>query len=488
MAKSLFEQWNGKDFPDLKKALAGKTLEKLLKQIPQGDSIYEPANEEKRRLEKQHRGNFVAAIRSHAVAVTAGNSNSCTDKKQFGATAQQQQNWTSKNTKKAKLPSYGARRVTRNLPTRRGAAPVKNTVGQQPVAPSLSRARLGNLNAQTRSEYRVETVKPQKLDGKRNFNNFVRAQAGYPGKSIDRAISYTHDGTPQYGDDEINQATQDNLSANLANTPPTLDIPTTVKPGATIDAAKIDRKQPAQTQPKGDSVGNILVLGTVAVGVTAILFLLRDIIGVASLVINISTVVSTVTNVAQSFVAIFDNIASLLGLSDGLSKPINSTFDGILNSVFGKEKVEYVKYNFARINAVYNAAANTFNRIRSTSRALADGIEEGANNTSKIGNALRRAGVLDDKLTKMDEQIAINVDKSQLQTLNTKLTKVTNVSSELQGVTSDLKTGQDELKQIETDRTEKLKEEAEKKTATEQAEQDVTGKPLAIPNISNQGV
>ncbi len=488
MAKGLFEQWNGKDFPDLKKALLGKTLEKLLAEIPTGESIFEPANKEKKRLEQQHRGNFIAAIRSHAVAVRAGNSNSCTDKKQFGAAAQQQQNWASKNTKKVKLPSYGARRVTRNLPTRRGAAPVKNAAGQQPVTPSLARARLGNLNAQSTSEYRVETVKPQRLDGKQNFNNFVRAQAGYPGKSIDRAIGFTHDGTPQYGDDEINQANQDNVSANLANTPPTLDIPTTVKLGVQLDAGKISRKQPAQTQPKGDSVGNILILGAVAVGVTALLFLLRDIIGVASFVINVSTVVSTVTNVAQSFVAIFDNIAALLGLSKNLSKPINETFDGILNSVFGKEKVDYVKYNFARINAVFNAASNVFNRVRSASRALADGIEEGANNTSKIGNALRRAGVLDDKLTRMDEKIAINVDKSQLKTLNDKLSKVTNVSSELQSVTADMKTGKDELKQLETERTEKLKEDAEKKTQVEKDNKLASGETILIPNISNQGV
>jgi hypothetical protein len=488
MAKGLFEQWNGADFPDLKKALLGKSLEKLLTEIPKGESIFEPANKEKKRLEQQHRGNFIAMVRSQAVAVAAGNSNSCLDKKQFGAAAAQQQTYAAKVTKKATLPSYGQRRVTKKLPKRRGVAPVRNAAGKQPAAPSISRAAFGGLNSQTASEYKVATVKPQQLDGKRNFTNYVRSQAGYPGKSIDRAIGYTHDGTPQYGDDEINQANQDNVSANLANTPPTLDIPKTVAPGATIDANKIERKQPAQTQPKGDSAGNILVLGAVAVGVTAILFLLRDIIGVASFVINVSTVVSTVTNLAQSFVAIFDNIAALLGLSEGLSKPINETFDSILNNVFGKEKVDYVKYNFARINAVFTAASNVYGRIRSTSRALADGIEEGANNTSRIGNALRRAGVLDDKLTKMDEQIAINVDKSQLKTLNNKLSKVSNVNSELQGITSDVKSSSDELKQLDKDRTEKLKEEAEKKAETDKKEEAVTGKPIEIPNISSRGV
>ena len=488
MAKSLFDQWSGKDFPDLKKALLGKSLEKLLLKIKPGESIFEPANNEKKKQEKQYRGNFIAAVRSHGVAVEAGNSNSCLDKKQLGAAATTQQNWGSKNTKKVALPSYGKRKVTKPLPKRRGVAPVRNSRGLQPKHPSLSRANLGGLNTQNQSEYRVETIKPAPLDGANNFRNFVRSQAGYPGKAIDRAMGITHDGTPMYGDDYINRASQDNLSANLANTPPTLDIPKKVASGATIDAKRLTRKQPGQHQDRGDAVGNIIKLGVIGAAVTAILFLLRDIIGVASFVINVSTVVSTVTNVAQSFIAIFDNIASLLGLSDGLSKPIGDTFEGILNSIFGKEKVEYVKYNFARINTVISAASNLYNRVRSTSRALAEGIEEGAQNTSKIGNALRRAGVVDDKLTVMDEKIAVNVDKSQAKILNEKLTKVNNVSTELAGMSADVKSGKDELKQLAADKIQKEKDEKEKLSESAKANKEATGKPIDVPNLSNRAI
>jgi hypothetical protein len=337
-------------------------------------------------------------------------------------------------------------------------------------------------------QYRVETVTPRKLDGKTNFKNFVAGQAGFKGKTIDKSLTITQDGTPQYGDDEINQANQDNLSANLATTPPTLDFPSKVSPGATVDANKIVRAQPGQMQDKGDTVGNILKLGAIGVAITALLFLIRDILGMVTFVINIASLTSTVTNIAQSFLAIFDSIASLMGLGDGISKPISETFDGILNNVFGKEKVDYVKYNFARINTVFTAGANVLSKVRSTSTALAEGIEIGDQNVSKIGNALRRCGVVDEKLTKMDEEIAVRIDKSQIKILNEKLAKVSNVSSNLSGITDDLKTAKAELTEIDRAKAEKEKEEKEKNSATAKAEAAATGKPVEIPTLSSGGI
>ena len=100
----------------------------------------------------------------------------------------------------------------------------------------------------------------------------------------------------------------------------------------------------------------------IGVAVTALLFLIRDILGMVTFIINIASLTSTVTNISQSFLSIFDGIGSLMGLGEGLTKPISETFDGILNNVFGKEKVEYVKYNFARINTVFTAGANEIGR------------------------------------------------------------------------------------------------------------------------------
>jgi hypothetical protein len=479
----------GASFPDEQKAAAAKGLKDLLGKVKPGQSIFEPANEEKAKLEKQYRGDFRAAVMSHGVAVAAGNSNSCADKKQFGAAATDQQLYTNKQTKRIELPSYGARRVApKKMPKSRGLSPVANGAGKQPAHPSIARAKLGGVNTQTPGDYRLETVTPQKLDGKVNFKNYVRSQAGYKGKAIDKSVSISHDGTPMYGDDEINQANQDNLSANLANTPPTLDFPATVSSGATIDANKLERKQPGQTQDKGNTIGNMAILGAIGVAVTAILFLIRDILGMAAFVVNIASLTSTVTNIAQSFLAIFDSIGSLMGLGEGVTQPISDTFDGILNSIFGKEKVEYVKYNFARINAVFTAGANVLGKVRSTSVALAAGIETDAQNTSKIGNALRRAGVVDERLALMDEKIAVNVDKSQIKILNEKLAKVTNVSSELSGAASDIKTAKDELKSIDEQRAEKAKEAKEKLSEVGKAEEAATGKPVAVPTLNSGGV
>jgi hypothetical protein len=484
----LTEIFSGAAFPDLQKAKTAEGIKTLLKTFKPGESIYEPANKKKKELEKQYRGDFRAFVASLGVANAAGNKNSCADKKQFGSSAGSQQSWANKNTKTIVLPSYGGRKIVpKKLPKSRGVSPVANSSGKQPPHPSIARTKFGNLNTQESTEYKVETVKPRDLDGKDNFKNFVAGQAGFKGKLIDKSISITQDGTPQYGDDRINQANQDNLSANLATTPPTLDLPKKVSTGATIDANNIVRKQPGQIQDKGDTIGNIAKLGAIGVIVTGLLFLIRDIIGVVSFIINISTLTSTVTNISQSFLSIFNSLASLMGLGENVSKPISETFDGILNNVFGRDKVEYVKYNFARINAIFTAGANVLGKVRSTSAALAEGIEADAQNTSKIGNALRRCGVVDEKLTAMDEKIAVNIEKSQLKILNDKLAKVTNVSSELSGIATDVKTAKTELEQIDKDKAEKDKLAAEKKTEAEKAEAAAIGKPVDVPNLSSGG-
>jgi thymidylate synthase len=123
-------------------------------------------------------------------------------------------------------------------------------------------------------------------------------------------------------------------------------------------------------------------------------------------------------------------------------------------------------------------------KVRSTSVALAQGIETDAQNTSKIGNALRRCGIVDEKLTVMDEKIAVNVDKSQLKILNEKLSKVSNVSSELSGIAGDVKTAKDELSDLDKAKAEKEKEEKDKNSETGKAEIAATGQPVAVPTLS----
>ena len=155
---------SGASFPDLKKAVAAKGIKALLGKVKPGESIYDPVNEKKKELEKQYRGDFRAAVASHGIAIKAGNSNSCGDKKQFASAATDQQNWANQNTRRIILPSYGARKVTpKKMPRSRGLSPVATRNNEQPQHPSIARAKFGGLNAQAPIEYKLETIKPQKL-------------------------------------------------------------------------------------------------------------------------------------------------------------------------------------------------------------------------------------------------------------------------------------------------------------------------------------
>jgi hypothetical protein len=464
-------------FPDLAKAEAATSLADLI-DSQQGRELFVPAENERLKQSKQYRDNFCTFVNSQTTAINAGNKNACIDKNQAETQAQQQLSNNNQTnglqTKNNRLTNnYGRGKDRVQLPKTRNAG---LTANRRPRS-------IANVTRKTqptpRQTYSIPQLGKQgEIDADRQrmqYQRFVQAQAGSNKTQLgDRAVFYSANGTPLYGDEVLRQADKKNLSANLAT-----GVPPVTKPPERINLAKpvkgnIDRVARAQSKPKSNTAGNMLVLLGIAGAVSAIMFALQYVVQIVAFVMNIQNLMNTTTNLAGSFLNLFNNVGSLLGMGANLTKPIGDTIDGILNNVFGKKNVEEAKFQVARINTVFTAGVNILDGVRSASATLGNAVAQGANNTSRLGNLLMSAGIIDRKAEMFEENISVQVSKGgKLADAGKALTTIANVSNELVSITSEVKSAKDELEELEKNNAEQQRQKAE---AVEKGKDEATQK------------
>jgi hypothetical protein len=148
-------------------------------------------------------------------------------------------------------------------------------------------------------------------------------------------------------------------------------------------------------------------------------------------------VTSTITNVAGSFVAILNNMGSLFGLGEGLIDPLSETFDSMLNNSMGKDKVDYMKYQFAKISSGFVAGQNILNKVTGLNNTVGKVTETNANNTSKIGNAMKAMGMIGSEVPWMNEDNKVQAGVSKV---GEAIDKISGLSNNLAEISSDVKT------------------------------------------------
>ena len=465
------DNFRGDAFPDLAKANAAKPLTDLVAKLIKDDKeLYQIADDEKFKQRKQLEVDFCSFSMSQRTAVEAGNSNACADKKQFDSIAAQQQTYRSNLDVAVRLPGstttkpYGNGKTQTKLPKPRTAGAVSGGAKANRNRPlsntTFNRGGQGLISNKT---HYVTPIKPSNQPEKAAANHkaYMQAHAGKRGTSLgDRAIVISGNGTPHYGDSYLDKANQENLSANQATaTPAVTAIPKAIKAAKPIDADKLNRAKAAQIHPKSDTLANIAALGVIAAAVTAVMFAINYVISLVGFVMQIQTLTSTVTNISASFVGIFNNVISLFGLGKDVAKPLEDTIDGVLNNAFGKENVQYVKFQFAKINTMFTAGVNILQKIGTSSSNLSNAIEESGNNTSRIGNALKGAGIIGDGINWMNEQISAKESApGKIANLNNALNNVSTLSTDLSSIVQDVSTAKTELDRLEKENTDKQKD------------------------------
>jgi hypothetical protein len=474
----------GSQFPDLRKAGLNKKLEDIVKGLIDSDQeVFQLAQDTKVDLYKQKDIDLKSFWESQSGAIERGNTNACTTKNLIDRSRENQAGkvepiiLVNPNTYRP----YGTGRKQTKLPKTHTVGPVKGNLSRPP---SMTRFVHNQLlpPAIDPNSHVIDTIEPNNYPEKaaRNMRQFAKAQAGERGTSIgDRAIVFTASGTPMYGDSYLDRNSAENLAANQATSNlPLTSIPRKIETNRPTSAAGLQQQPRANITPKGNTAGNLLILGAIGAAVTAVLFFFQHILIFVQMILQISSVTSTITNIAGSFVSILNSTGSFFGLGEGLVTPISDTFDSILNNVFGKDKVDYVKYQFAKISGAFVAGQNLINKVSGLNNTVGKVTETNANNTSIIGNAMKAMGMINGDIPWMNEKNKVNVSSG----LGQQLDKISGLANSLSEITNDVKSFVDEQKSLD-----KQQEEREKSDKDGQDKAKETNTDESIPEIEILG-
>jgi hypothetical protein len=480
--------FRGDLFPNLKKAQGAKPLTDLVAKLKKDDKeLFELAQKEKIDQRKQRENDFKTFFISNKSAMEQANVNSCADNKQWGAIDQQIDTNKNKSSSNNKIPAqeaaiiYGRGKKQIKLPQTRNSS--GTNLRNRPSSLTQLKFNQGNEDLD-KENYSIHTVNPTQYEekAKQNYVSFIQAHSGKRGKALgDRAIFFSANGTPHYGDSYLDKSLQDNLSANLAtSTPTTYQIPKEIKEAKPLEAKALVRGNNGQVAPKQDSAGNFLAMGAIAVAITAIMFAIQYVISTVSFVMQFQLLVANITNIAQSFIAIFNSISALLGLGEDVAKPLEDAVDGIMNNVFGVENVAYVKLQFAKVSSAFTAGFNILSKVRSSTKQISDDVKESSSKTSILLNSLKSMGIIDEKLKWFDESVGKKNEASKFNALNDGLSKAGNYSGDLTSIVQDAKTAKQDQDNLDKEYQLKLKEKEDKEKETS-TKYDVDQIPLSPP-------
>lgn len=480
------------DFPNLETAAGAKSITDLIREsLPNGKQPAELAEEKRLELERQRATDFKSFMASQPVAIERGNRNACADTAQFSKISEQLATtaaggWQGRVTPYAKpARTYGQKPGQTKIPKPRSAGAIRAGGGvtlRQPV--QNFRSNQGrSLPPQT--DYQAPAVEPTLFPEKaaENQRKFIQAQAGQRGTAIgDRAIVFSQNGTPLYGDTILDRSAQENLSANIAATaPPVTSAPSRIFDGPKLPAKALQRGKSGQIHPKGDTVTAIGAIALAGAAISLIMFPIQYLIQFFNFLLQVQTAASNIRNIASSTTTFISNIGYLMGMGPDVLQPVEKSFDGILNNIFGKEKVDYVKLQFAKLSTAVNAAVNIVDAFRDGNDALASAVTETSRNTSRIGNFLRGAGIFSRKFDWMDEEISAHRGKGKLADLNRALGTTSTVANSLREVTAEIKEAADEAEELQKEFDERAKQ--EKKDNTKSTAPIYTDGPVTVPTI-----
>jgi hypothetical protein len=481
------------DFPNLDKAEGAKSITDLVRGLLKGkEHPIELVEEVQSERDRQRAIDFRSFAESIPVAVERGNDNACADRHQSASIENQQLETANAQYVDRVLPYsaparlYGQGQNQTLLPKPVSTGGVRG--GRRPAPATFA----GNqLRATPKAQpLTVRTIATDAPADRGRVERFARAHAGQRGTAIgDRAIVFSPNGTPLVGDSVLERSRAENLSANqAAATPPITAIPSDVRSATTpIPAKALTRGSSGQVAPKNDAIAGGMALAIGAALISAVMFPLQYLISFFTFLLQVQTAATNIRNIASSMTTFMSNIGFLLGFGKDTLKPIEEISDGIMNNIFGKEKVDYVKLQFAKLSTVVTAGANILNAFEQGNNALAGAVEENARNNSKIGNALKASGLfVSEKFAWMNEKISAKQQQGgKLNDLNNALSVTGQVSTALTAVTTEIKTASEESAELERRaQEEKEKGKGDRKEESGQYE----GEAQDVPQINRDTV
>ncbi|MBW4572645.1 MAG: hypothetical protein KME31_33120 [Tolypothrix carrinoi HA7290-LM1] len=180
-------------------------------------------------------------------------------------------------------------------------------------------------------------------------------------------------------------------------------------------------------------------------------------------VLNILTWINTLHNaymlsssLGDTLFSVVDNISKLFfqdeeGIDIDSKSIIGGVIDDVAKNLFGVETWKGMKTTWKQWNRIYQAAANIANSVRSMIDSVRNIAEFTAENTGKIGNALKKFGAIGEKAFKwMPEHVnGRSIWMQRLENLEDAASGLEMVTSEMVSVKDNLKELQDQKKEFE---------------------------------------
>jgi hypothetical protein len=170
-------------------------------------------------------------------------------------------------------------------------------------------------------------------------------------------------------------------------------------------------------------------------------------------VLNLLNLITNIHNAAMLSTSIKDTLAEAISLglaTVGIKTPegspidinaaINSSIENLLKGVLGVEQYTALKESWAKSNRIIQSGAAVINTARSLYDSARSLNELTGNNVGKIGNALKRDGVVSENAYKVmsENNSQVNTRMEKLQNLENTVSTLASITSETYSITENV--------------------------------------------------
>jgi hypothetical protein len=161
-------------------------------------------------------------------------------------------------------------------------------------------------------------------------------------------------------------------------------------------------------------------------------------------------------NIGGTLVQVLGNIFAIIGIKDAddraydIGEIVNNSIQGFIKGLIGAENYEQLTENWARANRIYQAAINVYQLLNDAFFGIAEGLETVGKYNARIGNALRKAGVvLENAYGWMSETFNFNTGKNRgIDALIENLQGAQEVASDLEDITGNFREARENIDEI----------------------------------------
>lgn len=217
------------------------------------------------------------------------------------------------------------------------------------------------------------------------------------------------------------------------------------------------------------------------------------ILNAMSVALQIHNAMMLSRNLGESLGLLITNFLTMIGLKNEKDEALNfstilgKSIENLIKSIVGEEAYKGAGLAWKKLSAIYSAITNIYELLLNNLAGISEGLEIVGNYTGKIGNALKKGGViLENAYQWMDENIQIKSGRlGAIQKITDGLDTAQNITDNLVEVTEIVQETTESVKQIQTEI--KTIEDNVKKKEDEKLIKEDQGKAISkSPNLEKK--